>query len=436
MFWSKRHFAWLNKVGRLGWQILWLGLTMNHLTTLPAYAQGRTFRTADAIYDPDIHTALLYSGGPTDLGLPPPVAPLGGTLLLQFDKMGDQMERFAYRIVSCNADWTVSQLNPTEYLEGFNEYFITDRQLSFNTKVSYVHYRTELPRVLLPGNYLVKVYAEGYEDQLMLTRRFVVFGNQVGIASTFGSPTGVEEAQRNQQIQFNFNYGNLQVINPLQQFKVVLRQNFRWDNAIANLQPTFVRDFERTLDYQHFNLENNFKGGNEFRLFDCRNFQARNLNVAKLELAPKMNVVFLNPDESREGWAYNPILPDKNGRFWVQNTLGRDPGTEADYVEVVFSLKTAQAAPGRVFVSGAFSEWLLTEEFELKYFEEQQTYQTVLLLKQGAYDYQYSLLRPDGRRDDVYFEGTHARTRNSYEILVYYRPPGGRTDLLVGYKLF
>jgi hypothetical protein len=34
----------------------------------------------------------------------------------------------------------------------------------------------------------------------------------------------------------------------------------------------------------------------------------------------------------------------------------------------------------------------------------------------------------------VYFEGTHQETENQYDLLVYYRPPGTRTDLLIAYK--
>ncbi len=403
-------------------------------------AQAVKPRTDDFIYDFDIRTPQIYpapAGSPQNMLLPPITALGSGLpLILEFDKLSEQMERFAVRIINCNADWSVSQLNPTEYLDSYNEFFITDRQLSFNTKVNYVHYRFEIPPVKVSGNYLIKVYEEGYETNVKLTRRFMVFENGASIASQFGSPTGVEEAQRNQQIQFSVNYGAFQLVNPMQQIKVVLRQNFRWDNAIVGLQPTFVRDFERTLDYQHFNLENNFKGGSEFRLFDCRNFQARNLNVAKQDIRPKINEIFINPDESRNGWAYNKPFEDKNGRYFIQNVLGRDGGTEADYMEVVFTLKSPAEVPGTVYITGGLADWQLIDEYRMKYFADQQCYQTVLVLKQGAYDYQYSYLRPDGKRDDVFFEGSHARTGNSYEILVYLRPVGGRSDRLIGYKLF
>ncbi|MEJ7666932.1 MAG: hypothetical protein WKG07_49225 [Hymenobacter sp.] len=36
--------------------------------------------------------------------------------------------------------------------------------------------------------------------------------------------------------------------------------------------------------------------------------------------------------------------------------------------------------------------------------------------------------------DEIYFEGTHQETENRYDLLVYYRPPGVRTDLLIAYR--
>jgi hypothetical protein len=46
----------------------------------------------------------------------------------------------------------------------------------------------------------------------------------------------------------------------------------------------------------------------------------------------------------------------------------------------------------------------------------------------------YAYLSPNKIRDDIYFEGTFQQTLNSYDVLVYYREIGGRTDRLIGYK--
>jgi len=408
------------------------------LLSAAVFAAPPVLKMEDLNYLPDVRTVQLYpqTGDPLQSQLLPPIVPKGGRLVLSFDKLTNEIERLAVKIINCNADWTISQLSPVEYLSGYNEFFITDRQLSFNTKVSFVHYRFEVPQVLVSGNYVLVVYEEGNENNLFLSRRFMVYESQVSISASVKNPVGVEEAFRNQQVDFTIGYGALQVGNPQQQIRVMVRQNFRWDNMMKQLQPTFVRDYERVLQYDNFMPERHFKGGNEFRMFNITNMNTRLLNVGQINLRPHLNQVFIMPDESRNGWAYNRMFPDQNGRFMIATVQGnRDPGTEADYAEVVFTLKSYELPEGKVFITGGFSDWRLDEAFEMKYYPAQEVYQGVVLLKQGIYDYQYSLLRKDGKRDDVFLEGSHGQTQNNYEILVYFRPFGARTDFLVGYKM-
>lgn len=394
----------------------------------------------DHTYHEDVKTVLLYplSQPAPNAPLPPPIISLTDPypLFLEFDKFGSEVERFAVKIINCNHDWTVSQLNPVEYLEDYNEFYIRDREFSMNTKVRYTHYRFSLPRVKLSGNYVIKVYEENYEENIILTRRFMVHENGATISSGLATVVGVEQAFRNQQIEFSVNYNEYAVYTPQDQIKVMIRQNFRWDNAITGLQPTFINDFDKRLDYRHFNFENNFKGGNEFRMFDIRNLIARNLNVEFTNYTGAVNHAVLYIDKSREGWAYSKMMDDMNGRFFIQNVLMQNSGTDADYVNITFTLKSANEEVGSVYVTGGFSDWQLTAPYRMDYFPDKQAYEKTILMKQGFYNYQYSFANMTGKRDDVKFEGTHSRTENSYEILVYFRPLGFRSDLLIGYKLF
>ncbi len=394
----------------------------------------------DATYNEDVRTVLLYpaSLSVSNSPLPPPIIAIGDMLplLLEFDKFGSEVERFAVKIINCNHDWTVSQLNPVEYLHDYNEFYIRDREFSMNTKIRFTHYRFIVPSVKLSGNYVLKVYEENNEENLIFTRRFMVHENGAAIASSLATVVGVEQAFRNQQIDFSVGYNEYAVYNPQDQIKVMIRQNFRWDNAITGLKPTFINDFDKRLDYKHFNFENNFKGGNEFRMFDIRNLMSRNLNVEYMNTAAVVNQAILYTDKSRQGWAYSKIMDDMNGRFFIDNVLMQHSGTDADYVNITFTLKSANEQEGKVYVTGGFSEWQLTDTYKMAYIPERQMYEKTILLKQGFYNYLYSLVNSAGQRDDVYFEGTHSRTENSYEILVYFRPLGFRTDLLIGYKLF
>ena len=72
----------------------------------------------------------------------------------------------------------------------------------------------------------------------------------------------------------------------------------------------------------------------------------------------------------------------------------------------------------------------------MKYNEETSSYESVQLLKQGAYNYLY-LYVPDGstKGETGPVEGNFYETENEYLILVYSRPFGERYDKLIGMKL-
>ena len=62
------------------------------------------------------------------------------------------------------------------------------------------------------------------------------------------------------------------------------------------------------------------------------------------------------------------------------------------------------------------------------------SYQATVMLKMGYYSYQYLVLDDDGFTHVMPTEGSYFQTENQYQALVYYREPGGRTDLLLGYQ--
>lgn len=404
-----------------------------------AFSQNTNEILEDKIYQKDLQTVILYPDGGNlkDMLLPPVVALNSQNLVLVFDQFGDRFENLAVKIINCKADWTVSQVNYQEYLYDFNEFYIRQREASFNTKTAFVNYRFPIPTVKIGGNYILKVYKNGDENEVWLTRRFMVYEEKITAQSNLGLITGVEEAFRNQQIDFFANYNNFDVPNPKEQIQVVLRQNYRWDNAITQLRPTFVKEFQKELHFQYFNLENQFKGGNEFRLFDIRSNIGRGFNIREIELLPKRNHAYAFADISRNGRVYDPTFDDQNGRFWIENrnSSAQDAHLDADYFDVTFQLKH-QPLNGRVFISGAFSDWQISPNYEMQYVDEEGLYQITLPFKQGYYNYQYVFAKPDySERDDLLLEGSHNRTRNAYEILIYYRPLGGRTDYLVGYRV-
>ncbi|MCC5945495.1 MAG: DUF5103 domain-containing protein [Bernardetiaceae bacterium] len=400
------------------------------------YYKDIEFRTEDWTYDDYIRTVMLFPrGGGIQAQRVPPIVPLAEVPLLElhFDELGNSPHDYEVKIISCDMDWSISDRQDMEFLDDYNEFPIRDYELSFNTKTPFVHYRFSLPPLKLPGNYVIKVYHND-EENVVLSRRFMVYSQDAGVSLSRGVVSGGEHALSNQQLEFQVNYGRLQqVFSPKEQIKVVLRQNYRWDNAIYGLEPAFVRAHERSLDYRFVNFENNFQGGNEFRMFNAQNLRQFGFWIDSIRVGERVDEIFLRRDQPRADFAYTRRFNDINGYFWVNNELGQNPFLQSDYLKVHFFLYTVQPLPGDVYVYGQMSDWRTQERFKMQFDARRGVYSAEVLLKQGLYNYMYTLVRPDGTRDDYAIEGSYFQTENEYDILVYYRPPGERSDLLVGY---
>ena len=403
-------------------------------TKPPEYYADRALRYQDFIYDPDLRSVQCYvaTGQPNEV-LQPAVAPLGqAAFVLEFDRLNAPQQRLTAKLIHCDLSWQPSVLTDLQFLSEINEFLITDYRPAVNTLVPYTHYRLRVPPVKISGNYLLVVQGPGGVP--LVSRRLLVYENQVNVQLRPGLVAGGIERQRWQQLDFAINYGGVQLVNPAAEVQVVLRQNYRWDNAKYNLRPTFVRDAERRLDYQFFNYENAFPGLSEYRFFDTRSLQAVGLGVARLNRTTRPTGVELTPEPPRNLLAYSQYQ-DANGQRVFENREFGNGNVNGDYADVTFTLNAAQPAPGPVYVFGALSDWQLRDEFRLTYDAARQQYTGRALLKQGYYNYSFAVAGAAGApANEVYFEGSHQLTENQYDLLVYYRPPGTRADLLVGYQ--
>ncbi len=340
-------------------------------------------------------------------------------------------EELNAKIIHCNADWRQSRLYSMDYLYDFNEFPITNEQLSYNTKVPFAHYRWVLPRVKMPGNYAILVYEGNDESNVLFTKRLMVYDPIVSIGAQLLRSSGVSERDTHQQIEFVIDYQNLELPNPYDDMFVVVRQNQQWFNAITDLKPTFVREDIKELEYRQFDLENNFWGASEFRFFDLRTTAALGQNVAEILEEPLPKEAFLLPDRSRASEAYSQFN-DLNGGFIIENLEMQGGVLISDYLLTHFFLDADQPVDGHVYVIGAFNNRVLNEKVRMEYDAVQEGYKLDILLKQGFYNYLYYVDYEDGK-NPYHFDGSHFETENLYEIFVYARPPGTRADVLVGY---
>lgn len=402
------------------------------------YAQPQGLRLDDFIYQDKIKTVLLYPAlddpeTPTRL-LTPPITPLNNPapLVLEFDDMTGQPEGYRAKIIHCNADWTKSNLNDIEFTFEFNEYPINRYDQSFSTKVPYTHYRLELPKLKLPGNYVIYVFSDR-DRKLMFSRRFMHYQPRVNVTAQARFSQGIEQQFSDQQIDFSVDYKGYPLNAPQTDLKVFIRKNFRWDQAKTNFKPTNVRPFDQLLEYTFFDLENTFKGGNEFRYFDSRSLTGRGYGVNEIERTDEFTKLFLFPDKPRAHVPYIQV-DDFNGQYIVDQRESGRGSIEADYTPVVFTLKTEEDPGATFYVNGAFNLWQLTDRNKMTYDATAQAYQVEMMVKQGVINYNYTMVKDNQKPDEAYIEGNFAATENDYDILIYHRPPASRADLLIGYR--
>jgi hypothetical protein len=389
----------------------------------------------DRVFTDQIQTVRLFQ---PDEQLYDAVIPITQNLpvFLTFDwlELGDEQEVYGElnaRIIHCDADWQQSKLYSMDYLYDYNEFPITNEQLSFNTKVPFAHYRWALPKVKMPGNYAILVYEGNDENNPLFIKRFMVYNPLLSIRAGVQRSSGVKERDTHHQLEFVIDYQNLDIPNPYNDVYILIRQNQQWFNAISGLKPTFVREDVKELEYRQFDLKNNFWAASEFRYFDLRTVSALGQNVAEIRQEAFPVEAFLLPDRSRAGEAYSQFN-DLNGGFIIENLEIRGGELNSDYLLTHFFLDAAEKVEGDVYVIGAFNNRTLTEEVRMTYDPLLEGYQADILLKQGFYNYLYYVDNGLGK-NPYQFDGSHFETENLYEIFVYTRPPGARADMLVGY---
>lgn len=368
---------------------------------------------SDQVYESQIKTVQLFPD-----------------LSIEFDDLQDDRNNYYAKLIHCNYDWTKSSLQDLDFMQEYNEFTLNEYAISSNIYPAYVHYRFQLPKVKIPGNYLLIVYRDGDKSDLILSRRFFVADNQITLKKDTSFSGAGTLRTSNQQLNFILNYGNIEIPNPLESVHVVIRQNQRWDNARMDVKPSFVRDDRSELEYRFFDQDRHFTAGNEFRFVDFRSLNFPGQNTGKLDRSIKPFQLSVQVDKARTNQAYAQYV-DQNGGYRIENLDNGEPALSGNYIETTFSLNSSKSIAGEVYIIGAFNNWIRDEENKMTYNPGKGAYESTLFLKQGLYNYLYSVensqLPPD------YFEGSHFETENVYEVFVYNRPFRPNADLLIGY---
>lgn len=390
------------------------------------------------IYEDQIKTVLLYVPG---TNYPVPVIKLNSSdkLHLSFDEFTNNNDYYQYTLVHCDANWKPTNLRPLEYMQPGNLFTNIDQfKFSNNTYKRFVHYDAFFPSKdvapKISGNYLLKVYRNFDESDLIITRKIFVLDNKATFTTNIQPATLPDVRFSKQEVDFSFKLNNYQVIDPFNDLKVVVSQNNRWDNAITNLKPQFIVGNEYTYNYERENL---FDGTNEYRFFDFRSLRFFSQNVES-KYFDEINHLVLRREEKRGATRHLEYI-DFNGKRVIANKDGQNDGSfDGDYAWVYFSLSAPQRfRMGEVYIFGELSDWQVKEEFRMTYNESKLQYEGKAILKQGYYSYLYVTENEvTGALETVETEGNYMETENDYYLYVYCRNQSFDYDELIGFGRF
>ena len=391
----------------------------------------------DSVYKKNIHTIRFHNYG-DQLSLPLLTLNGGEQLELHFDDMDGDVKYYYYTYQLCDHDWTPVDLNEFDYLKGFTQMRITTYRNSSLTYSRYTHYQALLPeRNCIPsrsGNYLLKVFLDGDVSKLVFTRRLLVLENKATVKAQITQPFSPEFFKTHQKVQFNINIKGLNAFSANQDIKVVILQNYRWDNALTDLVPTFIRG--NNLEY---NTEDRsvFGGGKEWRWLDLRDFHLQSDRVQSGEYKKNSTDIYLKPDFPRNNERYT-YYQDMNGLYQIITTQNINPYWQNEYGTVHFRFDPPNGQPFRdkdIYLFGQLTDYKLTDSLKMVFNAEKGVYETKFLMKEGYYNYTYMAVDRGNPGHHFEMDGDYYETENTYTILVYYRSFTSRSDELIGVSI-
>ena len=390
----------------------------------------------DHIYSPTVRAVQFFKKG---FDLAPPIIELGSMdpLVLRFDDLQPDPEQLMYTIVHCDAQWRPSDLMVNQFIAGSPTDLVPSAEQSYLTLQPFLQYTIELPnefiRPTIAGNYLIKVYRNNDQDDLLLTRRFMVYEQRVEIQSRVQGSRDIELRDIAQHVDLTIRYPGVTVPDPFSDLSVTVLQNMRWDDARTGMKPKFLRDHELVYD---FPKETQFLGGSEWRNYDLKSLRYNSPRVARITTGPSgLAEAFIVPDAKRNIRVYIEE-PDINGKMLVRNDEANGDPLGADHVWVNFGLPMdGPLSSGDIYVYGGFSDFQCKKENRMVWMPDLQAYTLRTMIKQGYVNYCFAFLPHGSSKPDLTtIEGSHFQTENDYLVLVYVKDYALRCDRLVGMR--
>lgn len=398
------------------------------ITMISILAPTRTMAQCQEIINPQIASLQVTSGSDWQSL---PISQLGGNAIhIDFDELSHDYHRYTYQIEHCEADWSSSNnIYESDYMQGYNDILtIEQMEQSINTTHLYTHYSITIPnekcRLTMSGNYKLHVKDDETGEEV-LTACFMIVEPIAKIGINYTTNTDIDINKSHQQVQLNVLYGNLRVTNSSTQIKTTILQNGRWDNAVNNPKPDYIR--AEGLQWLH-SRQLIYEAGNIYHKFELLDLDHPTMGIDEIKWDGECFHAFTIPDQPRPNYVFDE---SPQGSFLIRNSDNSEINTTCDYAQVHFKLTTKRQL-GEVYLNGDWTNDQFTPKYQMTYNDSDHSYQATVLLKQGFYSYQY-LVKDGEKVTTVNTEGNFYQTKNKYDALVYYRGTGDRTDRLVGW---
>ena len=397
-----------------------------NLTT--AYAQN-----VERVYESYIASAQLYVQG-NQLSLPAIQLGSSDKLELHFDDLEGRYKNYYYTYILCDYDWTPSILPTISYLKGFSYNRISTYRYSSIALTRYTHYMATLPEQnsvpTKSGNYLLKVFLDGDTSKLVFTKQMMVVDTKSTLAISVVQPFTPDRFYTHQRLRFTATTEGLNTFSAPQQIKAVALQNNRWDNAQRDIMPTYTRN--KVMEY---NAENTgvFPGGKEWRWSNLTSLRLLSDRVADGKFEKTSTEIFMKVDTDRSAERY-VFFQDFDGMYQISTYENVNPLWQGDYATVHFYYAPPEGKPFAnedIYLAGGFTHYDRIPRWKMEYNDSTGLYEIATFLKQGYYNYTYTISDKQGKDVGKTVEGNYWETENVYTILLYYRAFGERYDQII-----
>ena len=380
------------------------------------------------VYPPEFVKSIIVKSESKQIEFP--VIHLNNSFSLEFDVLNGYEEDYYYRVDHYNFDWTKSQLSKSEYLKGYDNTKIQNYKNSFNTYQIYSHYELNLPnkntKIIKSGNYIISVFND-YEE-IIFSKKIVIYEALSSVKIGIFRDRDLSYIDKKQVVQFEIIASKIN--NPKKTIKTLIIQNNNLNQSISDLKPQYT--IGNKLIYK-YNSKASFNGGNEFLYFENKNIRGSDLNIRTFDLKDIYhNYLYADTARNKSTYSYNP---DINGNFLVTAVDVEDVDIEADYAVVHFYLNIDKLDIDKsIYVTGNFNGHHLNNLNKMNYNNLKRQYEIELKLKQGFYNYKYTVVDSANKQLNGFISGNFDETENNYKIIVYYRNFGSRYDRVIGYN--